>query len=137
MIYFCPSCWTELDRDYEHCPSCGCDIEKLSRSQDYIDKLIAALNHPEPETPIRAVWILGRLCDKRAIRPLYDIACKTSDTFLRVAAIKALVEIGTAEANELATKCLEHVSEVERLMVTNRSDQPDSLGKKEQANGGQ
>lgn len=118
MMFFCPSCWAEFDRDYECCPSCGFEIKKLSESQDFIDKLIAALHHPEPETPIRAAWILGHLRDKRAIGPLYEVAQETSDTFLRVATINALLEVGTYEAKELAKLCLHGASEMERRMVT-------------------
>jgi HEAT repeat protein len=137
MIYFCPSCWTKLERDYERCPSCGCDIEKLSQSQDYVDKLIAALNHPEPETPIRTAWILGQLREKRAIRPLYDIACKTNDTFLRIASINALLEIGTDDAINLANRCLQNNSEIERRLITDGLRSVDNSERKDHDDGNQ
>ncbi|RME27479.1 MAG: HEAT repeat domain-containing protein [Candidatus Zixiibacteriota bacterium] len=122
MIFFCTSCWAELDKDNEHCPVCGCDCRKLSDGQDYVEKLIAALNHPEPETPIRAAWILGQLHDERAICPLYNVAKRTVNAFLRVAAIKALLGIGTDEANELAELCLQNTSEMERRMVADQGE---------------
>ncbi len=137
MTFFCPSCWSELDKNYEHCPSCGCDIKKLSEGQDFVEKLIAALNHPEPETPIRSAWILGRLTSKRAIIPLYDAARKTSDTFLRVEAIKALFNIGTDDANKLAGLCLQSATEMERRLIAESSKSTDSPERRKQTDGNQ
>ncbi len=33
--------------------------------REYVDKLLAALDHPEPMTRVRAAWLLGRVDDPR------------------------------------------------------------------------
>ena len=50
--------------------------------KDYTEKLIAALDHPEPETPIRAAWVLGRMGDQRAVAGLVRLLETTQDVYL-------------------------------------------------------
>lgn len=121
MTYFCPSCLNELDMDYKRCPFCDCDIPCFSEGKDFVDKLIVALHHPEPSTPVRAAWILGRLQDERAVGPLYELARHTSDMYIKVAAIRALMAIGTKKASELAEACLQTVSVVERGLLRDKT----------------
>jgi HEAT repeat protein len=121
MPYFCPSCLNELDMDCKHCPFCACDISCFSEGKDFVDKLIAALHHPEPSTPVRAAWILGWLQDERAIGPLYELARDPGDMYIRVAAVRALMAIGTKKASELAEACLQTVSVVERGLLRDKT----------------
>jgi len=121
MTYFCPSCLSELDMGYTCCPFCACDIPAFSERRDFVDKLLVALHHPEPSTPVRAAWILGRLQDERAVGPLYELARHAGDMYIRVAAIRALTAIGTKKASELAEACLQTVSVVERGLLRDKT----------------
>ena len=56
MRHFCPKCWSDFPRDLPSCPNRGQDMAAFWTGKDYVDKLIAALKHREPETPIRAAW---------------------------------------------------------------------------------
>lgn len=93
MIYFCPNCWKEIDKDAVVCPYCKADIRAIDR-KDYISKLIHALNHPEPETPIRAAEILGNLKVKEAIPELTNLVENNNDLYIKEAGVKALSDIG-------------------------------------------
>lgn len=65
MVHFyCPVCWEELAEDLPQCPRCGAAIHDTWNSKSYLEKLILALNHPEPSTVLRAVWLLGQLGDR-------------------------------------------------------------------------
>ena len=98
LTFFCPNCWADFAQDLDRCPRCGCDIRRSWDSKDYVDKLIAALRHPEQGTPIRAAWILGKRREIRAVGPLIELVRRTSDVYIATAAVEALGEIGTAEA---------------------------------------
>jgi HEAT repeat protein len=98
MRFYCPRCWRDFDEDVPVCPHCGLHIEEFWKSKDYVEKLIVALHHPEKETPIRAAWLLGQLKDQRAVAPLIDLVKETDDVDIARAAVRALGEIGTAEA---------------------------------------
>jgi HEAT repeat protein len=76
------------------CPGCGADIPAVLDQRSYVDKLIAALSHPEPSTPIRAAWILGKLRTKAAVVPLLELLRGKSDLYTKAAAIEALGQIG-------------------------------------------
>ena len=54
MTVYCVRCWRDLPFGSRICPACGADVEAVSRERTYVEKLIAALDHPEPETPVRA-----------------------------------------------------------------------------------
>jgi hypothetical protein len=56
---FCPACWVEVSEEARVCPRCGADMEAVQQGRDFVDKLIAALDHPDPETRSRAALILG------------------------------------------------------------------------------
>ena len=56
------------------------------------------MKHPEPETPIRVAWILGRRRETRALSALIELVRSTVDVYIATAAVQALSEIGTTEA---------------------------------------
>jgi HEAT repeat protein len=62
------------------------------------DKLITALGHPEPTTPVRAATILGRIQESRAVPALVAVLRTREDGFLRAAAATALGKIGDPAA---------------------------------------
>lgn len=103
MIFSCPGCWKEVEKEDRRCPRCGADITEYER-EGYEEKLINALSHPERETVQRAVWILGRLKSVKAIQPLKDLSERTDNPYLIIETLKSLDEIGTPEAVELIAR---------------------------------
>jgi HEAT repeat protein len=95
MRYFCPKCWSDFAEDVTCCPRCGQDIPAFWRDKDYVEKLIAALDHREPETPIRAAWILGRMGDERAVTSLIRLLGRTQDVYAAREAVEALAKVGS------------------------------------------
>lgn len=72
MTFYCPECWKEINAVEETCPFCNADILKYE-GMDYEKKLINALRHTEPETVLRAVYIVGRLKSEKAVKPLITL----------------------------------------------------------------
>lgn len=101
MVHFyCPVCWKELADDLPQCPHCGAEIHGIWRSKSYLEKLILALNHPEPSTVMRAVWLLGQLRDRRAVEPLEHLLETTHDVFVTRAARVALSALENSDTDE-------------------------------------
>jgi len=71
--------------------------ERLSE-ESYVQKLIRALHHPEPETPIRAAYVLGELRATQAMDELTDILHSSPDPYIAAACAEALGKIGGASA---------------------------------------
>jgi len=83
MVHFyCPVCWEELDQDFARCPHCSADIHSFWGSKDFVEKLIVALDHPEPSTVMRSVWLLGQIGDRRAVEPLKRLLDRTQDVYV-------------------------------------------------------
>jgi HEAT repeat protein len=59
MMWVCPVCWQIFSSDQAHCPACGADLTALDQ-RSYTEKLIRALEHPDPETAMRAADVLAR-----------------------------------------------------------------------------
>lgn len=97
MIHYCPSCWAEVPGGPK-CPACGADIHALAQ-ESYEEKLIRALHHPEPTTPIRAATILGELRSRAAVEPLINLVYSSSDPYIQEAGVIALGRIGDPRAS--------------------------------------
>src|SRR3972149_10363968 len=82
MIFYCPACWREVPELIHVCPYCKVDVERLTLEQDYAQKLIAALDHPEPTTPVRVAWILGVRKETRAIPRLARPVRESDDPYI-------------------------------------------------------
>ena len=93
VTYFCRNCWNKIDEGESTCAECGAQQYDLDK-ESFIDKLIHALNHAEPETPIRAAYVLGKLRAVEAIPALLDVVHRHHDFYIVAAAIEALGEIG-------------------------------------------
>jgi HEAT repeat protein len=117
--YYCPGCWKDFDENYPKCPFCGIDIRKFWDSKDHLEKLIFALNHPEPSTPIRAAWLLGKNKDPRAVHALIDLFRRTDDIYIAKSTVAALGELGTAEAIQFIGTLTTHPSSIIRHEVEN------------------
>ncbi|GEM_PF-66144 len=67
---------------------------------DIVDKYIAALQHPDPMTRLRAAWMLGRMRQGRAVPALIRVvtAREANDPYLTAVAVKSLGLIGNRDA---------------------------------------
>jgi HEAT repeat protein len=105
MVFYCTNCWKEIDKGARICPYCGSDLSKLD-NVSFADKLIHALNHPEPETPIRAANILGQLKVKEAVPFLIKRLENEKDPFIIEAVVHALLNIDLENAKKYLPKIL-------------------------------
>jgi len=101
MKFFCIQCWEEIEEMTGSCPCCGANQQELGQ-ESFVRKLIRALHHPEPETPVRAAYVLGELKAKEAVAELKRVIGESNDPFLRAAVIRALGKIGGATSSELS-----------------------------------
>jgi HEAT repeats len=129
--FFCPGCWEDFAEDTRVCPSCGLRIYEFWEALDHVEKLIVALNHPEPSTPVRAAHLLGRIGDQRAVPALIRAVETTRDVYLARASIRALGEIGSPEAIRFLGSLTGHPArligeEAERAL--SRRDEAESAG---------
>jgi len=118
--YYCPKCFSDFAEDVNICPKCGLDIDEFYDTRDFIDKLIVALNHPEPSTPVRAAWLLGKIKEQRAVRPLIDLIKSTDDVFIARTAVIAIGEIGTDEAIGFLASITDYPSNIVRNEIINQ-----------------
>jgi HEAT repeat protein len=84
------------------------DVERLTLEQDYAQKLIAALDHPEPTTPVRVAWILGVRKETRAIPRLARLVRESDDPYIVEAAVEALGKIGDPTGLEAIRFAAQH-----------------------------
>jgi HEAT repeat protein len=97
MTFFCPQCWQEIPAGAEICPHCRARLSEED-AKPFVVKLRSALHHPEPETAIRAAWILGERQEASAVRDLIHVVETSQDSFLVEAASEALGKIGDPSA---------------------------------------
>ncbi len=117
--FFCPSCWAEIGEREDPCPRCGCQVAERLDGASYTERLIAALSHPEPETPLRAATILGMRRDHDAVFHLVRTAESTKDPYLAMACLEALARIGGRAAWEaVRTRCQDP-----RVLVSRRAQE--------------
>jgi HEAT repeat protein len=109
-MFYCPNCWTEVAERATICPHCLADISKRISESDYTDKLISALRHKEPMTPVRAAWVLGERREQRAVPALTKIVKKAKDAFLVESAVEALGKIGGEAATTAVRTATQHSS---------------------------
>ena len=97
VVWFCPDCWSEVSEADATCPACG-SVLKGGRERNFVQKLIAALRHPEPETAVRAAHTLGGLGAKEAVPALIETLTRSDDPYLLDAVAGSLGELEAAEA---------------------------------------
>jgi HEAT repeat protein len=113
--YYCTNCWKTIEHEQRICPHCHAEQERLD-AERFSQKLIRALHHPEPETPIRAAKILGWLRVQEAVPELVHLLRESPDPYIAAACADALGSIGSAAAIEELRKAmfLEHAIIVRR-----------------------
>jgi HEAT repeat protein len=96
-------------------------MEAVQAQRDFVDKLIAALDHPEPETRARAASILGRRRETRGVDALIRVVRQARDPSLVEVAIEALGRIGDPRSREaiewVATRGTLRVREAARQVL--------------------
>ena len=90
MRFYCPQCWADFPEDVARCPRCELDIQGFMDEKSFREKLLIALNHPEQTARLRAVTLLGRLREERAVEPLISLLRRTRDVYMAVAVVQAL-----------------------------------------------
>ena len=108
MLYYCPGCWQDFAFAIEACPQCGINVADFWGRKDLVEKLIHSLQHPEPSTPVRAAWLLGRIKDPRAVEPLIRVIQDTRDFYLAREAVRALKQFATEEAQQFVESLRNH-----------------------------
>jgi HEAT repeat protein len=109
-MFYCLNCWTEIAENATACSHCHADILERIPQTVYADKLIAALRHKEPMTPVRAAWVLGERREQRAVDALTKIVRKAKDAFLVESALEALGKIGGSAATAGVRGATQHSS---------------------------
>ncbi len=97
MIRYCPRCWAEVDWEATVCPTCRAPL--YEQEEDFVDKLIAALRHPEPTRAGLAIDILaGFMHDTRAVEPICELIGRNNDIAILRQAARALGRLGDRRA---------------------------------------
>ncbi len=91
MIYYCKICG-EIKKMIRGLSIVSYD-QKRSCKYFFTDKLIKSLEHPEPETPIRAALILGELKISKAVPELIFRLKSEKDPYIIKAFTEALLMI--------------------------------------------
>ncbi|MFZ0456488.1 MAG: HEAT repeat domain-containing protein [Ignavibacteriaceae bacterium] len=92
MTYYCISCWKEIKAEVKICPNCGLHQDQLEK-ENFVKKLIRALNHPESETPVRAANILSKLNAVEAVPALLKRLTNENDPFIIEAVVDAILKL--------------------------------------------
>jgi len=91
MFVLCPKCWNELKTTNTDCPHCGTTVDLPSPK--YQRRLLAALSHANAERRSQICQVLNFIGDRGAVQSLIELL-HDPDIFVRVAALRALGEIG-------------------------------------------
>ncbi len=87
LTKFCPRCFAMNSETKTHCERCGADLDEPI-GNDYVEQLIHALDHPEPNTRALAALLLGKIGDERALTAL----CAKAKTSKDMALLEAIAE---------------------------------------------
>lgn len=77
-------------------------MEAIQQGRDFVEKLIAALKHPEPETRARSALILRLRKDRRGVEPLMRVVRESEDSGL----VEAALDRGTLRVRRVARQAL-------------------------------
>lgn len=119
VTYLCPNCGTtRLPREVV-CAQCGFDIRAFENAS-FDQKLLVALFHPEPETAVRAAFLLGLRRPPEAAAALERRYHDTGDPFLQREIVAALDRIGGPEAARVLEDAQRHYSMIVRAEALRR-----------------
>lgn len=122
MRYICPKCFKVADIGEKFCSNCGYDFEHIS-DEEYTEKLIKALRHPDYNVAFMAAKIIGELKIKRAEKSLIEQLCKNllnkKDPYLEQVMVFALGEIGGEEAYKFLSENRDKFSVLTKNIIAN------------------
>ena len=99
LTKFCPNCFAMNLETAATCKRCGAILDEPVGS-DYVERLIHALDHPEPNTRALAALLLGKIGGERALRALCEKAHTSDDMALLEAIAEALGDLQSQQAFE-------------------------------------
>lgn len=102
LTKFCPRCFAMNAGLETRCQRCGANLDEPV-GNDFVDRLIHALNHPEPTTRSLAALLLGKIGGERALRALCEKAQTSKDMALLEAVAEALGHFHLPEAIDALT----------------------------------
>lgn len=113
--YFCPQCWGEIEGEDTLGPKCRKRPSDFA-GEDFPQKLMRALSHPERGTVLRDIRILGELRYEDAVAPLAALFDRSiADLHEKRVITESLGKIATEEAIKTILRALKHPSGMVRL----------------------
>lgn len=98
MKIYCPNCFEPNEVGQDQCIRCRSVLEW--EEEEYVDKLIRALDHAEPLTAVRAAEILGNFGEEKVAEALENVLATSQDPYLLKAAIASLGRMGPTRSME-------------------------------------
>jgi HEAT repeat protein len=95
-----------------NCEQCGAPLDEPI-GDDYVERLIHTLDHPEPNTRATAALILGKIGDQRALEAL----CSKAKTSKDMALLEAIAEALGNFPSQKAIDALAHLLRTSWLPV--------------------
>ncbi|AIS52916.1 hypothetical protein TKV_c17650 [Thermoanaerobacter kivui] len=122
MRYICPVCFKIGEVGEEKCSNCGYDFKNIS-NDDYSEKLIKAINHPDYNVAYMAAKLIGELKIKKAERKLIEYlhsSIKTKkDPYIEQAVVWALGEIGGEKSQKFLLENRDKFSVLTKNIIEN------------------
>ena len=112
LTKFCPRCFAMNKEAATNCEQCGEPLDE-SIGSDYVERLIHALDHPEPNTRATAALILGKIGDQRAL----DALCSKAETSKDMTLLEAIAEALGHFPSQKAIDALAHLLRTSWLPV--------------------
>lgn len=121
MRYICPVCFKIAEIGEEKCSNCGYDFKNIS-DDDYSEKLIKAINHPDYNVAYMAAKIIGELkitkAEKALIEHLRNKRGK-KDPYIEQVIVWALGEIGKKESYKFLIENKDKFSVLTKNIIEN------------------
>jgi HEAT repeat protein len=96
MLAFCPTCWNEITNSPSFCRKCGVSVDFCSPEYERRLLELVPLSHAAKRAEI--CLLLGRRAKQSAVPHLATLLCTDPEHLVRMAALRALGEIGDASA---------------------------------------
>ena len=115
MMWVCPICWEIFSIQETHCPRCGSDLAAADQ-HSFIEKLERALDHPEPQTAMRAADILARRLDSGNTTATLANALRRRwrEPYVAAAVVRAVGRLQGRVARDVLVEALNHESVIVR-----------------------
>ncbi|WP_082990373.1 HEAT repeat domain-containing protein [Thermoanaerobacter sp. YS13] len=121
MRYICPMCFKIAEIGEEKCSNCGYDFKNIS-DDDYSEKLIKAINHPDYNVAYMAAKIIGELKIKKAEKVLIEHLRNNGgkkDPYIEQIIVWALGEIGGEESHRFLLENKDKFSVLTKNIIEN------------------